>query len=191
MSWEDKTTNVSILGDKVPQAGIYKGFNVHVTIAGVIVGRGQEMNFTINNNMEAYYEIGSRTPWYVEGNFDCRGTIRGMVFDTMKMRLAMGSDRDTVGAAANLTITKDTVLNETGGTVTDMTPSAGVQPWWKLYKFIITCELHIDGSDDFMEYKLEDCQLDTYRMGFTQDSEVGETLTFVCPRVGVKMLAPA
>jgi len=189
MSLEEKGTNVSALGETAPQSGIYKGFNVHVTIAGVIVGRGQEINFTINNNMEPYYEIGSRNPWYVEGNFDCRGTLRGMVFDTMKMRLAMGSARDVVGASQKLsTIDAATVLNRSDDiTAADLTPAAGTQPWWKLYEFDITCELHIDGKNEFMEYMFSDCKIDTYRMGFTQDSEVGETLTFVCPRVGIKM----
>lgn len=187
---ENKATNVSATDEgNVPQAGIYKGFNAHITLAGVLVGRGQELNFTIDNNLEAYYEIGSRVPWYVEGNFDCRGTIRGMVFDTMKVRLAMGSARDLVGENQKLTtIDATTLLNSNDGLAeATLTPDAGSQPWWKLFEFTITCELHIDGTNKYMEYKLDNCKLDTYRMGFTQDSEVGETLTFVSPRVGIQM----
>jgi len=188
---ENKATNVSALDEgNVPQAGIYKGFNAHITLAGVLIGRGQEMNFTVDNNLEAYYEVGSRVPWYVEGNFDCRGTIRGMVFDTMKIRLAMGSARDLVGANQSLkTIDARTLLNSNDGlSDAPLTPDAGQQPWWKLYEFTITCELHIDGTNKYMEYKLDKCKIDTYRLGFTQDSEVGETLTFVSPRVGIKMI---
>lgn len=188
---EDRTTNVSATdGGNVPQAGIYKGFNAHITLAGVIIGRGQEWNFEVDNNLEAYYEIGSRTPWYVEGNFECRGTIRSMVFDTMKMRLALGSGRDVVGANQKLqTIDITTLLNSIdGASVADLTPDAGVQPWWKLFEFTITCELHIDGTNKYIEYKLDGCKIDTYRVGYTQDSEVGETLTFVAPRVGIRMV---
>lgn len=179
---ELSSTNTSPIGDATPKSGIYKGYNVHITFAGVIVARARECEFRVDNNLENKYEAGNRHPLVVPGGFECSGTLRGYVFDTSKFKMAVGKSREEVSDTDIDALDGDTFENEV------ISPSFGSQPWYDVPKFTITLELHIDGEDKYMQYTLKGCRIDNYRVNAPAEGDVEETVTFMAERAGIEML---
>jgi len=71
---------------------VYRGWNAKIYKDGTLLGYAQSVTFDIENNLEAYYEIGSRTPVdLVEGNQEVTGTIERLWVDTTLLSLVSGS----------------------------------------------------------------------------------------------------
>lgn len=169
----NEPTSTSPIGDPVPLQGIYKGYNVYITFAGVIVARSTEIEVNVDNNLEEIYECGSRHPLIVPGNFSCGGTLTGYAFDTARFSMAVGMERDLVDPRADITIARDTFPDAMS------TPEFGDQPYYTPPRFQITCELNVDGSGKYIVYMIEGAVINNWRLTATQPGDARETTTFL------------
>jgi hypothetical protein len=183
-SFENATTLTSPIGDFVPPTGKYRGYHVHVTLAGFVVARAQEIIVNVNNNMGPYTELGSRHTKWQPGALEVRGNLRQFTFDTMKLRLAIGNTHTVTGATDGYltTVSSDSDLSP------DLSPAFGTQPWLMPWRFGITIEVHSEASGDFLEFKMEQVMVDTYRLQAVTDGDVVENIAFVAEQIGTRVL---
>ena len=187
MSYEDTETLTSPIGDHVPPTGRYRGYHTHVTMAGYIVARAQEIVVNVNNNFDSYGELGTRHLKWQPGPLEIRGSLRQFTFDTLKLRLAMGNSHHIVSGASYggylSTVSSDTPISP------DSSPGFGTQPWLMPWRFAITVEVHSDATGEYMEFKMDDVQIDTWRLQSVREGDVVENMTFVAEKIGGKILS--
>jgi hypothetical protein len=179
----------SAIGDGVATDLVYKSQHVTIMLAGVIIGRAQEISFQINKNIEKFHELGSSSPTYQEGELDFTGTLTALYFDQAKIRLAIGMDKDVVGRGGGVA---DVLTSAHTGVVTDPAASVmfgSVDSWKKGWKFDILVRLHRQGqggvsggsASDFgyTQFKLKRCMIDIYNFNVPLNRAVNERLDFV------------
>lgn len=182
---EMASTLTSPIGDHVPPTGKYRGYHVHVSFAGSIVARAQEIIVNVNNNMESYGELGTRHLKWQPGALEVRGSMRQFTFDTLKLRLALGNyfnNPIVMGSGGYVNILNPALP------LSPLVPSPafGTQPWLLPWRFLITFEIHSETTDNYLEYKIDNASIDTWRLQAVTDGDVVENLNFVAETIGVR-----
>lgn len=182
MSQEGAGTNVSAIGDGIATDLVYKSQHVTIMLGGFIIGRIQDIAFQINKNIEKFHEVGSTSPFYAEGELDYTGTFTGLYFDQSKIRLAIGRDKDYVGA---LTDGEITILDSSYTKIATERLSSqlfGIAGTWpKGFKFDLVIQLHREtiGDTGFTQFALNKCMISTYDFSVPLNRAVTERIAFV------------
>ena len=78
---------------------MYKGFEGTIMMNGDVVGRVESFSIDVSNNLDKYFEVGSRiTAELKEGNFEVSGSISSGFINSAKLELAIGGEGETMFA---------------------------------------------------------------------------------------------
>jgi len=190
MSQEGSQTNVSAIGDGIATDLVYKSQHVTIMLGGFIIGRIQDISFQINKNIEKFHECGSTSPFYAEGELDFTGTFTGLYFDQAKIRLAIGRDKDDVGALTGGEVTTLDSSYTKAATEKLSSQLFGIAGTWpRGFKFDLVIQLHREGAGGigptkasdvgFTQFVLDKCMINTYDFTVPLNRAVTERIAFV------------
>ena len=97
---------------------MFKGFEGTILLNGDPVGRVETFSVDINNNLDRFFEVGSRIAAELkEGNFEVSGSINSGFINKAKLELAIGNDGITMvkqGRIPEMTLLGKLVNSNTG-----------------------------------------------------------------------------
>lgn len=171
----------STIEDGVATDLVYKSQHATIMFAGVILSRVQNIDFQINKNIEKFHEIGSKSPLYVESELDFTGSFDGLYFDQAKVRIAIGLNKDRVGALDGRIESLGTQHTEPASEELSSMEFGMVGTWPRGFRFDIVIQIHRSSIDDhgFTQFTLRDCMLNTYNFGIPLNRAINEKVAFV------------
>lgn len=82
---------------------MFKGFEGTIMFNGDVVGRAESFSIDVSNNLDKFFEVGSRLAAELkEGNFEVSGSISSGFINSAKLALAIGGDGESMFAQQRL-----------------------------------------------------------------------------------------